>query len=193
MTYETISDYINYISNAVTYSLNANTKSILLTSTIVGFIYSFINSISTVLAIHGLFLVIYFILAISDTVTGIASSMYVEKQKFNSAKFIKKGLLVGFCLFIMLVVEMFIIVFSEYSYTKSSVLEALLTLLVFCFQVAKIMLMLAFIIYELTSLRENFIRLRLTQFVWAVDLLIMPLNKLNKYLDSKYDSTLNNK
>ena len=93
----------------------------------------------------------------------------------------------------MLVVEMFIIVFSEYSYTKSSVLEALLTLLVFCFQVAKIMLMLAFIIYELTSLRENFIRLRLTQFVWAVDLLIMPLNKLNKYLDSKYDSTLNNK
>lgn len=49
-----------------------------------------------------------------------------------------------------------------------------------------------FIIYELTSIRENFIRLRLTEFVRVLDLLIVPLNKLDSYLNKKFDSVIEN-
>lgn len=192
LKYDVISDYLYYIKNCVVNTLTMNSKSVILTSFIIGMGYTWINNLAAVLAIHAFFLIAYFMLAFFDTLTGIAASMYMEKQKFNSAKFVKKILLVSFCLFTMLIAELLIIVFSNYSHTENIFLDGVLEIIVFFFHVIKISLMLGFIIYELTSLRENFVRLKLDSFVAIVDIVIYPLKKLNAFLDKKADQTLSN-
>lgn len=192
MVYANITDYFDYIERCMFESFSNNTKLIVMFSGIFATIYSMIDNLAASLAVHAFFLVAYFILALGDTVTGIAASMYVEKQKFSSAKFIKKVFLIGFCLLIVFITELLVIVFSNYSHNENIILEGFLEVLVFAFHVIKIALLLAFIIYELTSLRENFIRLKLDEFVHFVDIFIYPLKKLNSFLDAKYDAVLKN-
>lgn len=190
MVSNTILEYILYIKNCVVIPLTSNLKTIALTSSVVAALYSGIDNIAVVLSIHSFFLIAYFLLAFIDSLSGMAASMYVEKEKFSSPKFLKKILLVGFCLVIMFVINLMIIVFSNYKHSDNFMLNGFLEVVVFAFHVIKIALMLAFIIYELTSLRENFVRLRLYQFVKIVDIVIYPLVKLNGYLDSKYEAVL---
>ena len=52
--------------------------------------------------------------------------------------------------------------------------------------------MLSFIIYELTSIRENFLTLGLDDFVSYIDIVIVPLKKINTYLEKKFDTTVEN-
>ena len=50
--------------------------------------------------------------------------------------------------------------------------------------------MVAFVVYEMTSLRENFIRLQMEDFARVLDLFLIPFIKIQNYLGKKFDKTI---
>ena len=167
-------------------------NSILLLSITTGTIMGLMNKIAFNLGVHVMFLFTYFILVLFDVISGITASRVVDKEPFLSSKFLKKALLAGFSMFMLLITEWMIIIFTNYEVHNSKLLPQMLNIIILLTSIIKIIFMLMFIIYELTSIRENLILLRLTEFVRVLDLLIVPLNKLDSYLNKKFDSVIEN-
>lgn len=187
--YDSAIHYLAYVLHPLTVRMDA----ILITSTFVGIVTYCINSISLSLAISASFIIIYFILALCDLVSGIVASLYVEKKVFNSSKFIKKFLLVGFCLFTVKIAQSLVDTFSTYAHSDNIILDGVLEVVIMAMHVIKIALLLGFIIYELTSLRENFLRLEMNEFVKVVDILIAPIKKVNRFMDKRFDAVVEEK
>ena len=80
--------------------------------------------------------------------------------------------------------------FSEYPHVSNSIFESLLSTCVFLLETLKLGLLISFVIYELTSLRENFLRLKMKDFVKVVDVLLIPIQKINGYITSKFDEII---
>jgi len=183
--------YASYIKTSLSIYIMMYSRAVFLTASIASFLYTSVNNLAVSLAIHALFLFIYFFLAVTDMISGIAASLYVHKRKFSSAKFLKKIFLVGFCLILMAISVGLTIVFETYGHSiEYFALDKLLEVIVFGFHLIKITLMLGFIIYEFTSIRENFLTLGLPEFVWFIDLIITPLKKLNTFLDKLFEKRL---
>jgi len=190
MIHESLKDYMSYITQPL---IHGNYKTYIILSFPISIIYTLINSISTILVVHAAFIGVYLLLAMLDWISGIISSIYKKKEKFNSARFLKKPLLIGFCLTIVFIIEKLIISFTNYENENGgAVIESILSVIVFGFHIIKIVMMLSFIIYELTSIRENFLTLGLDDFVSYIDIVIVPLKKINTYLEKKFDTTVEN-
>ena len=188
----TIHDYYLYIKTSLISTWLMHKNSILLLSITTGTIMGLMNKIAFNLGVHVMFLFTYFILVFFDVISGITASRVVDKEPFLSSKFLKKALLAGFSIFMLLITEWMIIIFTNHEVHNSKLLPQMLNIIILLTSIIKIIFMLMFIIYELTSIRENFIRLRLTEFVRVLDLLIVPLNKLDSYLNKKFDSVIEN-
>lgn len=152
-------------------------------------IMSAFQSLAALLVVNVTFLLIYVGLAFVDWISGIIASR-VEKQPFKSFKFLKKIFLIGFSLLIIFVPQALIITFNAYPASTTTLLQAVLSVLSFALECVKIGLILTLIIYELTSLRENFIRLKLLNFIKIVDVVLVPINKLNDYVVRKFDKVI---
>ena len=186
----TLTYYIQYIKTTY-YDVFVHHKNALLVLSLgLGGLYNIANSIALGLGVHILFLVAYILLVLSDVVTGISASVFVNKQPFSSGRFFKKIALSGFSLFLLLITEWITIIFTDYGVNKSQILVGLLSIIVLLTHIIKILFMLMFLIYELTSLRENFVKLKLYEFVRIVDLLLIPLNKIEDYFNKKFDKTI---
>lgn len=189
----TITDYIVYIKTAIMGTWILHKKSILLLSTTTGVVFGLIDQIAFSLGVHVLFLILYFTLVVADMISGIASSRLVNKEAFVSSKFLKKVLLAGFSLFMLLINEWLIVIFTNHNVRGSTLLPELLNIIIFLTNITKVAFMLMFIIYELTSIRENFVKLQLNEFVRVLDLLITPLTKLDNYLNDRFETVINKK
>lgn len=188
----TIHDYYLYIKTSLLSTWLMHKNSILLLSITTGTIMGLMNKIALNLGVHVMFLFTYFLLVLFDVISGITASRVVDKEPFLSSKFLKKALIAGFSIFMLLITEWMIIIFTNHEVHNSKLLPQMLNIIILLTSIIKIIFMLMFIIYELTSIRENFIRLRLTEFVRVLDLLIVPLNKLDSYLNKKFDSVIEN-
>ena len=184
--YETFGDYIRYSIEPIT----QHPKILVITSTVAGVVYSFSNSLTVLLAIHISFIIIYALLSTLDWISGIIASLFVEKQTFSSTKFFKKPFLIMFCIFTIYVIQTLVFSFTHYPHNKNIVLDGLLETVIFLFHSIKIGLMVSFIIYELTSLRENFLRLKLEEFVKVIDTILLPLKKIGFYIDKIFHKTI---
>lgn len=188
----TIHYYYLYVKTSLLSTWLMHKNSILLLSITTGTIMGLMNKIAFNLGVHVMFLFTYIILVFFDVISGITASRVVDKEPFLSSKFIKKALLAGFSMFMLLITEWMIIIFTNHEVHNSKLLPQMLNIIILLTSIIKIMFMLMFVIYELTSIRQNLIRLRLTEFVRVLDLLIVPLNKLDSYLNKKFDSVIEN-
>lgn len=188
MPYTKLGEYLYYTKTTLTHK-----PMILIMSTLIGGLITLIvgafNSLSALLVVNVSFLLIYIALALLDWITGIIASR-VEKQEFKSSKLLKKIFLIGFSLLIIFVPQALIVTFVTYPAGTGVVLESLLSVLTFALECVKVGLILALIIYELTSLRENFLRMHLNAFVKIVDIVLVPINKVNDYVVKKFDKVL---
>lgn len=145
--------------------------------------------LTSMVAVNVSFIIVYIILSVTDWVTGIIASR-VEKQDFKSLLFFKKPFLIGFCFIVLYILQLMITAFSEYPHVSNSIFESLLSTCVFLLETLKLGLLISFVIYELTSLRENFLRLKMKDFVKVVDVLLIPIQKINGYITSKFDEII---
>lgn len=183
-------NYLSYIKSSIMNTWHANKGIIIAISLIFGSIYNAINSVAVVIGVHALFLFMYILLVIFDTITGIAYNVYYKKEQFTSSRFLKKIVLAGFSLFMLLLTEWLVIIFTDYSIGKNELLGYLLSVIVLLAHIIKIAFMIGFIIYELTSLKENLISLKLREFVRVIDMLLKPLSKIEDFLDKKFQKTI---
>lgn len=149
-----------------------------------------VTFLSTSLLIHSAFIISYVGLSFIDWFSGFIGSIFVDKDKFNSAKFFKKPFLIMFCILMIFLTVSLTRTFGEYNHNNNALLEATLSVVVFLFEGIKIGLMVSFVVYELTSIRENFLRLKWIDAVKILDLFLIPFNKIKKYLDKKFDKVI---
>lgn len=179
--YNCIMDYLDY------------TKTILLSKPIMfvfsTFLSSIILSIANKTAVNASFVSVYIILSLSDWVSGIIASR-VEQQEFKSKFFFNKPFLIMFSFATLYIVQQIIVSFSSYPHIANVAFDALVNATIFLLETMKLGLLIAFIIYELTSLRENFIRLKLIEFVRVVDVVLVPINKINSFVVKRFDTVV---
>ena len=183
--FESILDYTNYFISTI-----INKPLIFIASTFMASILTLITALftklSNVLVINIVFGYIFIALALSDVFTGLLASR-IERKNFSSPKFFKKPSLVMFFVFIIWILQSMIIGLDKYPHVENSIFESLLTSGIFLIESLKLGLIIFYIIYELTSLRENFLRLKLKEFVRIVDFILIPLQKFSDYITKKFD------
>lgn len=169
------------------------TKSVLLSKPVTFVISSFISSIILMIAnktaVNASFVSMYILLSLGDWISGIVCSR-VEHQEFKSKFFFKKPFLIMFSFATLYIVQQIIVSFSSYPHISNVAFDALVNATIFLLETMKLGLLIAFIIYELTSLRENFIRLKLLEFVRVVDVVLVPINKINEFIIKRFDNTI---
>jgi len=193
MNFINLSEYISYAIQPI----QNNKLIIILSSLFFGIVTSIANTLlSTVnwlsftLVIHSLFIISYAILSALDWITGLVAGVIVEKQPFTSAKFFKKPVLIMFCLLMLYITVALSVTFDKYEHNDNFLLQGTLHTVIFLFEGIKIGLMVAFFVYELTSLRENFIRLRMKDFADIVDMFLLPFIKIQNYIRRKTDKVM---
>mgnify|MGYP006326429067 FL=1 len=95
-----------------------------------------------------------------------------------------------FCILMIFLTVSLTRTFGEYNHNNNALLEATLSVVVFLFEGIKIGLMVSFVVYELTSILENLLRLKLVDAVKILDLFLIPFNKIKEYLDKKFDKVI---
>lgn len=186
--FESIIDYINYFISTI---INKPLIFIISTfmATILTLITSLFTKLSNVLVINIVFGYIFIALALLDVFTGIIASR-IEKKDFSSPKFFKKPSLVMFFIFIIWILQSMIIGLDKYPHVENSIFEGLLSSGIFLIESLKLGLIIFYIIYELTSLRENFLRLKLKEFVRIIDFILIPLQKFSNYITKRFDKII---
>lgn len=191
---ETLMDYLLYMREGFLQPFQQCGKTIYLTGFLGGFMYVFIDNIAISLAIHWTFIFLYFILASLDTFMGTSISLYRRKEKFKSELLLKKLVFVCFCLGSAWVCQQMIMVFKNYTLANEIVdvvyIESVLSVLIYGFHTIKIILLIGFILYELTSLREHFVYMGWTEFVAVIDVVIVPFRLLSKFLNEKFNQSV---
>jgi len=193
MDFIRLTEYIEYAFTPLT----TNKCVLLITTLAVGMFSAIISQInlavtwiSMILVIHSMFIILYAALSLMDWVTGLISSVIVEKQRFISGRFFKKPFLIMFCLFMLYTTVALSDTFNSYPHKDNYVLQGMLSTVVFLFEGIKIGLMVSFIVYELTSLKENFKRMKMYDFVKVVDWFLIPFTKIQSYINRKFEKTI---
>ncbi len=183
-------NYVNYfIHTIIDKSLLFMSSTII--ASIITFIISIFTKLSNILAINIIFAYIFIALAIADIITGILKNRIGKnKQDFSSSKFFKKPLLIMFFIFIVWILQGMISGLNEYPHIENSIFESILSSGIFLIESLKLGLIIFYIIYELTSLRENFLKLGLKDFVKIIDFIIIPLQKFSNYITKKFDKVV---
>jgi len=191
-----LQDYFNYIAEPVNF-VAANKILLTISSVIFGAIYCVIGAIhhgfvfmATSLSISITFIVLYFALAFADLIFGIYANVFVLKEKFESKKFIKKFLLIGFGLIVLYVSVSLVNTFLYYDYHENSVLKMFLDTVVFLLEGIKISLIIFLILYELTSLREKAEKLQWQELIHLLDVFLVPFKKVQDFVSRRFEKTI---
>ena len=189
-------DYFNYIAEPVNF-VAANKILLTISSVIFGAIYCVIGAIyhgfvfmATSLSISITFIVLYFALAFADLIFGIYANVFVLKEKFESKKFIKKFLLIGFGLIVLYVSVSLVNTFLYYDYHENTVLKMFLDTVVFLLEGIKISLIIFLILYELTSLREKAEKLQWNELIHLLDVFLVPFKKVQDFVSKRFEKTI---
>ena len=189
-------DYFNYIAEPVNF-VAANKILLTISSVIFGAIYCVIGAIyhgfvfmATSLSISITFIVLYFALAFADLIFGIYANVFVLKEKFESKKFIKKFLLIGFGLIVLYVSVSLVNTFLYYDYHENTVLKMFLDTVVFLLEGIKISLIIFLILYELTSLREKAEKLQWNELIHLLDAFLVPFKKVQDFVSKRFEKTI---
>ena len=193
MEHTTLAGYIDYAMQPILQHKVALFLGTVISATlfsIINFFEGIVTALSTSLFIHSAFIISYAGLSTVDWFSGFVGAIFVDKQKFNSAKFFKKPFLTMFCILMIFLTVSLTRTFNEYDYHSNPLLQGTLQVVVFLFEGIKIGLMVSFVVYELTSIRENFMRLKWYDAVKILDLFLIPFTKIRDYLDKKFDKVI---
>lgn len=191
-----LQDYIDHVAEPVRFMLN-NKIMMTITSCTMSLFYGLLDIVGTgftamaaSLSISITFIVLYFALAFADLFFGIYANVFVLKEKFESKKFIKKFLLIGFGIIILYVSVSLINTFLVYDYHENKTLKMLLDTIVFMFEGIKISLVIFLILYELTSLREKAEKLQWNELIHLLDVFLIPFKKVQDFVSKRFEKTI---
>lgn len=191
-----IQEYIEYIEQPLQFIGNHKIMA-LVTSGAMSVFYALTHFIgdsmmylATMLAINISFIGLYFILSFADLFAGIYVNVFRNKEKFESKKFLKKILLIGMGILMLGVTVVLSNTFLFYEDKENGVLRGLLDGIVFLFEGVKITMIIFFVIYELTSLKEKAEKLKWTSLISLLDVFLIPFIKIQNFINKKIDKTL---
>ena len=191
-----IQEYIDYIEQPLQFIGN-NKIMALVTSGAMSVFYALTHFIgdsmlflSTVLVINVSFLYLYFILSFADLFAGIYVNVFRNKEKFESKKFLKKILLIGMGILMLGMTVILSNTFLFYEDRENAILRGLLDGIVFLFEGVKITMIIFFVIYELTSLKEKAEKMKWNSLMAFLDVFLIPFIKIQNFVNRKFDKTL---
>jgi len=191
-----IQEYIDYIEQPINLIIHNKLTMIVISGAmsifyaLIHFIGDSMTYLATMLAINISFIWLYFILSFTDLFAGIYVNVFVGKQKFESSKFLKKVLLIGMGILMLGVTVVLSNTFLFYEDRENAVLRGLLDGIVFLFEGVKITMIIFFVIYELTSLKEKAEKLKWTSLISLLDVFLIPFIKIQNFVNRKFDKTL---
>lgn len=152
-------------------------KSILMASVISSGLFSIANWFGFVfieewIGISIQLFVIYSLLTVCDTLTGLLKSVVRKGEKFRSELFIKKFFSVA-----LIMISLGVTTNLE-MYTNIDILKPL-------FEFMRIFLYVGFIIWEFTSIRENADELKWDSIVALIDIILLPLEMIRDTIKDK--------
>jgi hypothetical protein len=191
-----IEDYIDYIEQPINLILHNKTTMIVISGAmsvfyaLTHFIGDSMMYLATMLAINISFIWLYFILSFADLFAGIYVNVFVGKQKFESKKFLKKILLIGMGILMLGMTVILSNTFLFYEDRENAVLRGLLDGIVFLFEGVKITMIIFFVIYELTSLKEKAEKMKWNSLINLLNVFLIPFIKIQNFVNRKIDKTL---
>ena len=191
-----IQEYIDYIEQPLQFIGN-NKIMALVTSGAMSVFYALTHFIgdsmmylATMLAINISFIWLYFILSFADLFAGIYVNVFKNKEKFESKKFLKKILLIGMGILMLGVTVVLSFTFQDYDHKEITGLKYLLDTIIFLFEGVKITMIIFFVIYELTSLKEKAEKMKWNSLIALLDVFLIPFIKIQNFVNRKIDKTL---
>ena len=191
-----IQEYIDYIEQPINLILH-NKPTVVVISGAMSVFYALTHFIgdsmlflSTVLVINISFIYLYFALSFADLFAGIYVNVFRNKEKFESNKFLKKILLIGMGILMLGMTVILSNTFLFYEDRENAVLRGLLDGIVFLFEGVKITMIIFFVIYELTSLKEKAEKMKWNSLMALLDVFLIPFIKIQNYVNRKFDKTL---
>ena len=128
---------------------------------------------------------VYFTLALLDTLTGIWKNVFYKNKQFESELFFKKI----FSICIMLISFVCITMISEFLKNpvnnETEILQSVNIYGTYLFNLVKIFLIISFIAYEFSSIRENAVILKWHNVVKAIDIVLLPLTWVSENIKNK--------
>ena len=191
-----LSEYLNYLTEPLQFSWQ-NKETLITISYIASFFYCAIDLVSSgmtqlasILIVNISFILAYFILTFSDLIVGIYANVFVNKQDFKASKFLKKIFVISLGLIMIYLTNNLSQTFLTYNNYNNILLEGLLHTIVIFFEGIKISLLIAFVIYEITSLREKFQLMGHNDIVAILDVFLIPFKKLQKFTSRKINNII---
>ena len=191
-----IQEYIDYIEQPLQFIGN-NKIMALATSGVMSIFFAITQWIgnsmlflSSVLIINVAFIYLYFALSFADLFVGIYVSVFKNKEKFESKKFLKKILLIGMGILMLGMTVILSNTFLFYEDKENAILRGLLDGIVFLFEGVKITMIIFFVIYELTSLKEKAEKMKWNSLMALLDVFLIPFIKIQNFVNRKFDKTL---
>ena len=191
-----IQEYIDYIEQPINLILH-NKPTVVVISGAMSVFYALTHFIgdsmlflSTVLVINISFIYLYFALSFADLFAGIYVNVFRNKEKFESNKFLKKILLIGMGILMLGMTVILSNTFLFYEDRENAVLRGLLDGIVFLFEGVKITMIIFFVIYELTSLKEKAEKMKWNSLMALLDVFLIPFIKIQNFVNRKFDKTL---
>lgn len=191
-----IQEYIDYIEQPINLILH-NKPTMIVISGAMSVFYALIHFIgdsmlflSTILVINIAFIYLYFALSFADLFAGIYVNVFKNKEKFESKKFLKKILLIGMGILMLGMTVILSNTFLFYEDKENAVLRGLLDGIVFLFEGVKITMIIFFVIYELTSLKEKAEKMKWNSLMALLDVFLIPFIKIQNFVNRKFDKTL---
>ena len=191
-----IQEYIDYIEQPLQFIGNHKIMA-LVTSGAMSVFYALTHFIgdsmmylATMLAINISFIWLYFILSFADLFAGIYVNVFKNKEKFESKKFLKKILLIGMGILMLGVTVVLSFTFQDYDHKEITGLKYLLDTIIFLFEGVKITMIIFFVIYELTSLKEKAEKMKWNSLIALLDVFLIPFIKIQNFVNRKFDKTL---
>ena len=191
-----IQEYIDYIEQPINLMLHNKPTMVVISGAmsvfyaLTHFIGDSMMYLATMLAINISFIWLYFILSFTDLFAGIYVNVFVGKQKFESSKFLKKILLIGMGIFMLGVTVVLSFTFQDYDHKEITGLKYLLDTIIFLFEGVKITMIIFFVIYELTSLREKAEKMKWNSMIALLNVFLIPFVKIQNFVNRKFDKTL---
>ena len=191
-----IQEYIDYIEQPLQFIGNHKIMALATSGVmsvffaITHFIGDSMTYLATMLAINISFIWLYFILSFADLFAGIYVNVFVGKQKFESTKFLKKILLIGMGILMLGVTVVLSFTFQDYDHKEITGLKYLLDTIIFLFEGVKITMIIFFVIYELTSLKEKAEKMKWNSLMTFLDVFLIPFIKIQNFVNRKIDKTL---
>jgi hypothetical protein len=127
---------------------------------------------------------IYFLLTVLDTIMGVYKNVCVKHNDFKSELFFKKILSVAIMVISITAITQLTVYIGKLPIPFTAI-DIFQNTIVYIFNLIKIFLVVAFLSYELTSIRENSLELKWNTVTGAIDIFLLPLTWVKTLLQKK--------